>query len=474
MKKLLYWIVTATLAWGMSGCQQVEPVNPDPDPKPDSEPLPTAFAKKHLIEEFTGQDCGYCPMGMDSVHAFVGNDTNWIVVLHHYGYQKDHFSVPGSQKITNKLNVSSAPNVTVNRTSTKTPEGKKTVFHPGYLPAMDKALFDDSTYVGLTIVNTYDAATRNINVKVHGIVTNEDCPGLKLTVLIKESGMIDYQQDYYGSYEGWQEFRHANAVRAFLSDPMGDLLDVDRALSDKPEPLSFNQEYDMQLDAEWVPENCMVVAIVTEDFKPVIQAEQRPVVDGTKGGADIMHGGVTPVPVPDYYPEPADNMSPNMFNMGKPLDINETYTDAQVIPESGLTFWQIQGYNTSTTFTISQTACVPLVNLYLITSSDVSTLPAGTYEFANTYEAGTAVAGYRDDEHVEIGGSMLYFTSLSYLQQGYLVPAAQWLIADGMMTVTESGWSLTGHARNGTDIKLQGSTSIQAITPSAPAKLRRW
>ena len=91
MKKFLYLFLAATLAWGMTGCKQDDPVNPDPDPQPEPEPLPTAFVKKHLIEEFTGQDCGYCPMGMDSVHAFVGDDPNWIVVLHHYGYQKDHF-----------------------------------------------------------------------------------------------------------------------------------------------------------------------------------------------------------------------------------------------------------------------------------------------------------------------------------------------------------------------------------------------
>ena len=470
MKKFLYLFLAATLAWGMTGCKQDDPVNPDPDPQPEPEPLPTAFVKKHLLEEFTGQDCGYCPMGMDSVHAFVGDDPNWIVVLHHYGYQKDHFSVAGSKKITSKMGVSGAPTVTINRTSAKTSDGKQTCFHPAYLPEMSKAQFDDSTYVGLTIANTYDAATRSINVKVHGIVTNEDCPSLKLTVLIKESGMIDYQQDYYGSYEGWQEFRHANAVRAFLSDPLGDLLDVDRAVSDQPEPLSFNQEYDLQLDAAWVPENCMVVAIVTEDFKPVIQVEQQPVVEGSKGGADILHGGVTPVAVPDYYPEPGADISPNSFNENNPITITEMYAYRQTL--SGIALWQLQGYNSSLTFTISKMTCVPLVNLYLFTSSDATTIPVGTYEFTDTYEPGTAVAGYRDDEHIEINGSMLYFTSLSYLQQNYLVPGAQWLIASGTLTVTDEGWNLAGQARNGTEILLQGS-AIQIQKLSAPAKLRR-
>lgn len=470
MKKYLSFVFAAAMVCGMSGCQQ-NPV--EPQPKDDPTPVPTAFAKKHLLEEFTGQDCGYCPMGMDSVVAFVGDDPNWVVVLHHYGYQKDHFSVAGSQKITNKLNVSGAPNVSIDRKATKTADGKATCFHPAYLPSLNRSQFDDSTYVGLTVTNTYDAGTRQLHVHVHGIVVNEDYPELKLTLLIKESGMIDYQQDYYGSYEGWEEFRHANAVRAFLSTPLGDILTVERALSDQPEPLTFNEEYELQLDAEWVPDNCMVVAIVADDFMPVVQVEQTPVVEGTKGGADIRHGGVTPVPVPDYYPEPSDDMSPNMFTLGQPIEINEAYTDSRSYPDEGYRIWQVQAYNTSATYNISGTTCIPFVNMHLFTAPDATAIPIGSYEFNSTNAPGTAAAGYRDDAHFDIGGSMMYFTSLSYLQQGYLVPAAQWLIADGTLTVTEQGWSVTGHALNGTDILLTGSTPIQKVGQNAPAKIRK-
>lgn len=75
------------------------------EPDTPSEPILEAYPKKHLIEEFTGQDCGYCPYGMNCIHEFMGNDTNWVLVLHHYGYQKDHFSVSGSQTITKALKV---------------------------------------------------------------------------------------------------------------------------------------------------------------------------------------------------------------------------------------------------------------------------------------------------------------------------------------------------------------------------------
>lgn len=470
MKKFMSFALVTVLMLGMSACKQT---GSDDPLTPPAAPLPTAFVKKHLIEEFTGQDCGYCPGGMDSVMSFVADNPNWIVVLHHYGYQKDHFSVAGSQKITNKLGVKGAPNVTVNRSSVKTSNGKKTLFHPAYLPSANKSQFDDSTYVGLDITNTYDASARSLNVKVHGIVTDEDCAGLKLTVLVKESGMIDYQADYDNTFEGWEEFCHANAVRAFLSDPLGDLLDVNRTGSDKQEPLSFDMEYDLKLADEWVPDNCMVVAIVTEDFTPVVQVEQKPVAEGTKGGADIRHAGITPVPVPDYYPEPSGDMSPNMFTFGNPIEISEAYTDYRSYPEEGFTLWQIQAYSASNTVSIAQTVCIPFVNMYLFTEPGVTTIPVGLYTFDDTYAPGTAAAGYRDDEHPEVGGSTMYFTALSYFQQGYLMPVAQWLIADGTLAVTEEGWSIAGHALNGTDILLVGTTPIQKVGQNAPARIQR-
>ena len=57
----------------------------------------------------------------------------------------------------------------------------------------------------------------------------------------------------------------------------------------------YSENYVIDLKDAWVPENCMVVAFLSEEFQPVVQAAQKPVVDGTKGGADILHGGITPL-----------------------------------------------------------------------------------------------------------------------------------------------------------------------------------
>lgn len=452
MKKIRLFAIIGIVTMAFTACGN----------EPDS-PIPDSFPKKHLIEEFTGQDCGYCPYGMDCVHAFIENDPNWVVVLHHDGYSKDHFTVAGSSTITGALNVNGAPGVSIDRASTNYQAGRGIVFHPGYLPNTAKTQFETTTYASVVIKNTYEPESRQLTIRVTGALAKSDYPDLKLTVLIKESGMVDYQADYYGSYEGWQEFRHVSAVRAFMTNAKGDEVIVNNN--------RYSTVYTVTLNEKWVPENCMVVAFLTEAFKPVVQAEQQPVVTDSKGGADIQHGGITAVPVADYYPEPNATDGPSDLS-GNATD-TLTYSQAAytTYSEQGFNYWQIMAYSQAQNITVFNTKCLPFTYLYLFTQTSEKTIPTGTYELNTSLQPGTAYAGFRDDAHIEIGGSEFYYAIKTYFLQGYLEPVAKWLIADGTLTITADGWELIGHARNGADIHLVGSTPIQNKgKASAPMK----
>ena len=255
------------------------------EPKEPERPILDSYPRKHLIEEFTGQDCGYCPYGMDCIHAFMADDPNFVLILHHYGYKKDHFSVAGSKTITNALGVDGAPSVAIDRAKVNYGSGKGVVFYPGDLETTKKSQFDTTTYASIFITNEYKASSRKLTIRVSGEISEPWAEDLHLTVLIKESGMIDYQADYYETKNGWKEFCHTNAVRAFLTAPKGDEMDVRER--------RYKEKYTIELDESWVPENCMVVAFITEGFQPVVQVEQTPVIAGTAGGADIEHGGIT-------------------------------------------------------------------------------------------------------------------------------------------------------------------------------------
>lgn len=454
MKKVLY-LITGIAAFMMTACNTNTPETP----------ISESYPKKHLMEEFVSQECGNCPYGMDFVHAFVENDSNWIVVVHHDGYKTDNFTVSGSTTITKALSVNGTPSVTINRAKTKyiNDNGNAksgTVIHPGYLETADKSQFDQTTYASVRIRNTYDADTRELTIHVSGEVAKENAPALYLTVLVKESGMVDYQHDYYETYEGWEEYRHTNAVRAFLTAAKGDAVSLTKH--------RYSADYTLTLEDQWVPENCMVVAFLSENFKPVIQAEQAPVVTDTQGGANILHGGITPVPVTDYYPEPGVSVGPRNFTNKDTIAITTMQAGYTAYPTYGFNYWTLLGYSADATIKVNLTNTVPICYFYLFTETDQTTIPNGTYEINLSMQPGTVLAGYRDDEHHDLGGSSFYLADKSYFNQGYLVPQAQWLIADGTFIVTDEGWTLVGHTRNGADICLSGST----ITTSskAPAK----
>ena len=413
--------------------------------------IPASFPRKHLIEEFTGQGCGYCPYGMDCISEFMANDTNFILILHHYGYQADHFSVTGSKTITSALGVNGAPSAAIDRAKTRTQGGNAIVFHPSYLPSASKDQFEQETYASVNIANAYDPETRQLTVTVSGAICKNEHPQLNITVIVKESGMIDTQSDYYNTYEGWQEFRHCNAVRAILTAAKGDALSVDPTRH-------YSVTYTTTLKEAWVPENCMVVAFLGESFKPVIQVEDEPVIAGTAGGDDIEHGGITRVPVADYYPESDAERGPSDFS-GKEVQEMTTST-AYYEVESDRRTWQLQAYNLTSTTKISGTTCIPFAWIQIFTERTATSIPEGRYEFNTSGLPGTALAGYRNDAAFEVGGSEFYFTSKSYFTQGYLVPSAEWLIADGTLTVTADGWTIVGHARNGSDISLKGTGKI--------------
>lgn len=457
MKKY-FLLLAGVLTLALTGCKkdkEAEPAAPGEE-QSQEEVIPASFPKKHLIEEFTGQGCGYCPEGMNSISTFTQGESRWVTILHHYGYAADHFSVAGSKTITNALGVSGAPSMCINRKMTNLEDGSKIVFHPGYLPTVDKTQFETETYASVVIRNCYDEASRKLTVTVSGALCREDYPSLQLTVLLKESGMIDTQSDYYYTYEGWEQFRHTNAVRAYMTLPKGDSLTIDSTRH-------YTATYSTTLKTQWVPENCMVVAFLSEAFKPVVQAEEAPVVAGTQGGADQEHGGIKAVPVPDYYPEPDATNGPNSYSASKFETLTNSTAYYKDYPEEGIRQWLIEAYDPTADITVANTRSVPFTHIYLFTEPDAKSIPAGEYTVNGSGEKGTVMAGYRDDTKARIDGSMFYFISYSYLQQGYLVPTAQWLVSDGTLTVAEDGtWSLVGHARNGADIRVKGTTPMNA------------
>ena len=243
--------------------------------------VPTSFPRKFLLEHFTGEGCGICPEGMYAMVKHIeSSNIPHIWVSHHYGYEKDDYTISESAKIGKAVGVQGAPNLAFNRTKLM---GQFIAFHPGYLPNLADLIvkkFDTVAEASVLIDRTYNPDTRELTVTVSGQVANAETTEYLLTVLVKENGLLGKQKDY-GSYsygEGWKEFIHPRVIRDVLSeDAMGDTVLVTNQ--------AYSKTYSYTISEDWVPENCGVVAYITPlEKKPIINAEETPLVEGTTGG----------------------------------------------------------------------------------------------------------------------------------------------------------------------------------------------
>lgn len=254
--------------------------------------VPTSFPRKFLIEHFTGETCGNCPTAMASMVEYIkASTTSHIWVSHHYGYGEDEYTIPESTKIGMASAVNGAPNMALNRTKIM---GTTIAFHPSYLvedgmAELIESKCDTTAEASVVINHTYDAETRELNVTVSGQVANAEVTEYLLTVLIKENGLVGKQADYYASWKqaGYKEFLHPCIVRDLLcADALGDKVAVENQ--------AYSATYTFTMPNNWVAENCCVVAYITPTSKkPIINAEEVPVLEGTDGGARYLPFAIT-------------------------------------------------------------------------------------------------------------------------------------------------------------------------------------
>ena len=392
--------------------------------------VPTSFPRKYLIEHFTGEDCGYCPLGMYNIVDYCTNRTNTpcIWVSHHYGYGDDEYSILESRKIGAACGVNGAPNMAINRTKIT---GLSIAFSPAnILPTegMEELIADkcDTMAEASVVINrTYDAATRQLNVTVSGQVANTTTTEYLLTVLIKENGLIGSQADYYWSWKtkGYKEFMHPCVARDLLcSDALGDNVKVENQV--------YSKTYTYTLPEKWVAENCCVVAYITPTTKkPIINAEETPLVAGTTGGAEYLPFGITE----NQSPENVTKLDFDTCELIKPSD-------------EKLAIQLVAASATRSDF------YGPLKMVVTLEFNTLDTiLPTETLEFVdgdvlNTFSTGTVDLGAQT-----FGGSRLQYYKAIDLE----ALCHTWRIKSGTMTVASNGGFLVeGILDNGKSFKI--------------------
>ncbi|HEY6171991.1 MAG TPA: kelch repeat-containing protein [Candidatus Kapabacteria bacterium] len=184
---------------------------------------------KVILEEGTGDWCGWCPSGHDIV-SILHDDfaENFISLQYHGGSAAEPYQIPDGVKLLGKLNIQGYPNASIQRW-----------FFPGQAYQMtDRGTWANYTALVLeesptapVTINVlsykFDKSTREVTAKIelqraHAII-NDETSTIRLTTVVKESGIIGPQVDYVnGNHD---EYEHKDIVRQMVPNELGAVVD---------------------------------------------------------------------------------------------------------------------------------------------------------------------------------------------------------------------------------------------------------
>ena len=380
---------------------------------------PTFFPRKFLMEHFTSENCNECPKGMIAIKDFLAlQSTPYIWVSHHAIYGTDEYTIPEGNKIAQTFSIYSVPTVMLNRTN----QPDNIAIGTSKLENLN-VIGDTLAEASVVINHTFNAATRKLDITVSGQVANKEVEQYLLSILIKENRLVGLQADSYSSYKyaTWQEYMHSRVVRDFVTATFGDTVKITN------QTYTYSTSY--TVDRDWVAENCCVVAYLTPlDKRPIINAEQVPLVAGTAGGEQYEPYGITE---------------------GKGPNASITFDSVRVkkIANNLLEFT----FSSTKTMKTYAGICKQVGLVYVNSKADI--LPAGTYPIQEGTEWGTITAGYRVDEEETLGGSRLFYAVSEDLKNDIVTPIHMWRMNSGEMTLDEDGnISLNFTTYNGTNV----------------------
>lgn len=447
MKKIQY---TAAFAAAFSFLLAMTGCDPDNNPNdPNGGSQTESFPKMILLEQFTSESCVNCPSGVMQIDAYLAKHPQTIWLGHHAGYGNDQWTISASTALANYLGVQGAPTVSLDRADYSV-YGSQIVYHPYYLAGAKN--LPTTTYASVNIRTT--CSDHHATIHVEGSVAKGHSEQLLLSVVIKENGLHGKQMDPNNTLAGsWEDYIHSNTIRAYVSKTLGDSISVTKG--------KYAADYTVDLDAAWVPDNCMIVAFLS-DTKGlnIVQAAETPVVPGSKGGTDIQHGGVTPKAVPEGYPEGKYSLADFLKVDTVKMEVAQaTYTELG----NNLREWHINAWTTSQTYGTGPNKYIPLSDIIFFTDASVSDVPQTgdmTFKVAKSVDqivAGTAWAGICDVEAQKIFGSEIDIVNYESFLVGSIIPGTngRWLIAENsVLHFTATGFSLDGASASGKPIHI--------------------
>ncbi len=201
MKKLSFYALCAFVVSSLSftACGGGNP-GPDETPNYDDElQIKDSYELKMLlIEQFTTENCGYCPGGAAKLKTAINGleDPSKILwIAHHAGFGTDFLTIKESTFVEAALNGNGAPMMAIARKERAQGDGEMSFNpHMATTKMLEGFLVDDKVAsANIVIDHTYDAESRLLIVNVLG-VANEP---LRVHAMLTQNGIASINQSIW-------------------------------------------------------------------------------------------------------------------------------------------------------------------------------------------------------------------------------------------------------------------------------------
>ena len=263
-----------------------------------------------LLEEFTAINCGICPQGHAIAAGLVLDHPDDLVIVNVHGggladpgSGQPDFRTTDGNAIWTQFGVNAQPLGMVNRK----PYNGQTVLSRTVWAAATNSVLALPAPVNLGIAAQFDPGSRDLTVQLEAYWTANGTGGNdRVHVLLTESNLIGYQQDYQNGAH--PAYSHQHVLRAYISPLWGDEV-VDNSMGHL-EQLSYTFNVPMDQDIA----NCHVVAYVGEYQGEIYNAVEVGANSTATGLKD--EGNASPMLV---YPQPATDRLYIAFDSSEPI-----------------------------------------------------------------------------------------------------------------------------------------------------------
>jgi len=274
MKKIIQYGLVAFVAFQWMGCEEIPP---DISFNCETE-------RKVIIEEFTGVKCVNCPIGSEKLEELQDIYGDQVIPI---GIHAGFFSVPfddspedftteDGEDIDVLLGPATGwPAAVVNR-KLFSGESTRILGINAWAGKIQEELCSEPL-ASVEITTDYDATTREVDITVSGgsIEGSTFNDQLGLVVMILQTNIVAPQVTPESSKD--TDYVHKHVLRDVLTEVDGKIIHNGDGTT-----LSYQESFTYTLDANWMPEDCSVVAFInhnSDETYDVVQAEKVSVME---------------------------------------------------------------------------------------------------------------------------------------------------------------------------------------------------